>query len=150
MLKSSWVFLSGSDESPSSRSSPYEFPDFAREAPVLRGFPYENLNVYPGNFPTCLFQHRRSRNLAVFGGTGLHQSFSCWFQAAELVKDVSVELEDVQATLRMAQVETHGTDHVQKRIPNIHEQEKNTTDQYIYIFIHYFCWNIRYLYVSRI
>ena len=47
-----------------------------------------------------------------------------------------MELEDVQATLRMAQVETHGTDHVQKRIPNIHEHETNTTDQYIYLYIY--------------
>ena len=44
-----------------------------------------------------MFGHVASaRNLALFAGTGLHQSFGCWFQAAELVKDLSVELEDVQ------------------------------------------------------
>eukprot|EP00435_Cladocopium_sp_Y103_P058735 s810_g20.t1 len=50
--------------------------------------------------PCLIFSLLLLANMAVFGGTGLHQSFSCWFQAAELVKDLSVELEDVQVPWR--------------------------------------------------
>lgn len=126
--------LSRSHETPSSRSSPYEFPDFARKAPVLRGFPYENLAVYPGTFPnlsvsTPPFEESGglrwdwapSELQLLVSGCGAREGF---FRGAGRCAGHVV-----------AQVETHGSDHVQKRIPNSHEQEKNTIDQYIYIQI---------------
>ena len=136
LLKSSWVFLSRSHETPSSRSSPYEFPDFAREAPVLRGFPYENLTVYPGTFPnlsvsTPPFQESGglrwdwapSELQLLVSGCGAREGF---LRGAGRCAGHGQ---------RMAQAETNGTHHVQKRIPNIHEQEKNTIVQYTYIYI---------------